>query len=111
MAKSKPNIFFIMADQLAPQFLPAYGHRVVRMPNIDKICERGAVFDAAYTNFPLCAPSRYSMMTGCLPSNIGAWDNAAELSAETPARTKRVLGLRTQDRCRPLLYSKQYGAA
>jgi len=84
MAKSKPNILFIMADQLAPQFLPAYGHRVVRTPNIDKICERGVVFDAAYTNFPLCAPSRYSMMTGCLPSNIDAWDNAAELGAEIP---------------------------
>ena len=84
MSKSQPNILIIMADQLAPQFLPAYGHSVVKSPNIDDLCERGVVFDAAYTNFPLCAPSRYSMMTGCLPSNIGAWDNAAELSSEIP---------------------------
>ncbi len=84
MSNSQPNILLIMVDQLAPQFLPAYGHPVVHSPHIDDICERGVVFDAAYTNFPLCAPSRYSMMTGCLPSNIGAWDNAAELSSEIP---------------------------
>ena len=84
MQKSRPNILLIMADQLAPQFLTAYGHPVVKSPHIDDICERGVVFDAAYTNFPLCAPSRYSMMTGRLPSHIDAWDNAAELSSEIP---------------------------
>lgn len=84
MSKRKPNILFIMADQLAPQFLPAYGNQIVKTPHIDSICENAAVFNAAYTNFPLCAPARYSMMTGCLPSNIEAWDNAAELSSEIP---------------------------
>ena len=84
MSKRKPNILFIMADQLAPQFLSAYGNQVVKTPHLDKLCGDAAVFDAAYTNFPLCAPARYSMMTGCLPSNIGAWDNAAELSSEIP---------------------------
>lgn len=84
MPKRKPNILLIMADQLAPQFLPAYDNRVVKTPHLDKICEHGALFKAAYTNSPLCAPARYSMMTGCLPSNIDAWDNAAELSSEIP---------------------------
>lgn len=84
MSKRKPNILLIMADQLAPQFMPAYGGRTVETPHLDVICERGAVFSAAYTNFPLCAPARYSMMTGCLPSSIEAWDNAAELSSTVP---------------------------
>ena len=84
MSKRKPNILFIMADQLAPQFLPVYGNRVVKTPHLDKVCENAAVFSAAYTNFPLCAPARYSMLTGCFPSNIDAWDNAAELSSEIP---------------------------
>ena len=84
MSKRKPNVLLIMADQLAPQFLPAYGNHITKTPNLDDICEQGAVFSAAYTNFPLCAPARYSMMTGCLPSNIDAWDNAAELSATIP---------------------------
>lgn len=84
MKQTRPNILFIMADQLAPQFLPAYGHRVVKAPTIDRLAEAGVVFDAAYCNAPLCAPARYVLMTGRLPSQIGAWDNATELSAEIP---------------------------
>jgi choline-sulfatase len=93
MPNSAPNILLVMADQLAPQFLPAYGHNLVKTPHIDGICERGIVFDAAYTNSPLCAPSRYSMMAGCLPSSIAAWDNAAELSAEVPTFAHYLSGL------------------
>jgi len=80
----QPNILLIQADQLAPQFLPAYGHNVVKTPNIDKLADSGAVFDAAYTNSPLCAPSRFVMMSGRLPSKIAAWDNATEFPAEIP---------------------------
>ena len=80
----RPNIVLIMADQLAPHFLPAYGHRVVFAPNISRLADEGVTFDWAYTNSPLCGPSRYVMMTGCLPARIGAWDNAAEWSVEIP---------------------------
>ena len=81
---SKPNILLIMADQLAPQFLPCYGHPLVKAPTLQRLAEEGVVFDAAYTNSPLCAPSRFVMMSGRLPSQIGAWDNAAEFPAEIP---------------------------
>jgi choline-sulfatase len=86
-----------MADQLAPQFLPAYGHKIVRTPNLDALADKGIVFDACYTNAPLCAPSRYVMMTGRLPTRIGAWDNACELSSEIPtfAHYLSSLGYRT----------------
>lgn len=97
MSPTRPNILFIMADQLAPQFLPAYGHRVVKTPVLDRLAEGGVVFDAAYCNAPLCAPARYALMTGRLPSRIGAWDNATELSAEIPtfAHYLSSLGYRT----------------
>jgi len=97
MSGKKPNILLIMVDQLAPQFLSAYGHPLVKTPNIDRLAAEGVVFDAAYTNAPLCAPARYVMMTGRLPSKIGAWDNAAELSAEVPtfAHYLSSLGYRT----------------
>lgn len=81
---ARPNILLIMADQLAPQFLPCYGHDVVKAPAIDRLAAGGAVFDAAYTNSPLCAPSRFVMLSGRLPSRIAAWDNAAEFSSEVP---------------------------
>ena len=84
---NKPNILLIMADQLAPQFLPCYGHGVVKAPEIRKLADEGVVFDAAYTNFPLCAPSRFVMMSGRLPSQIAAWDNAVEFSSEIPTST------------------------
>lgn len=81
---SRPNIVLIMADQLAPHFLPSYGHPVVQAPHIARLADEGVVFGAAYTNSPLCGPSRHVMMTSLLPSAIGAWDNAAEWSAEIP---------------------------
>ncbi|MDJ0936280.1 MAG: choline-sulfatase [Kiloniellales bacterium] len=91
------NIVFIMADQLAAPALPAYGHKVVKAPHIQGLAERGVVFDAAYCNSPLCAPSRFSMLSGRLPSDIGAYDNATEFPATVPtfAHMLRLGGYRT----------------
>ena len=83
MADDQPNILFIQADQLKPQVMPGYGGKAV-MPHLDRLCGEGVVFENAYCNFPLCAPSRFSMLAGMLPSRIGAFDNGAELSAATP---------------------------
>ena len=82
--RKQPNILFIMADQLAPQVLPAYGNAVVRSPNLDQLATHGVVFDNAYCNYPLCAPARFSMLSGRLPSRLAAFDNAAEFPASVP---------------------------
>lgn len=82
MTRRSPNILILMADQLTPGALPVYGNPVVRTPHIDRLAAGGVVFDAAYCNSPLCAPSRYTFLSGRLPSRIGAYDNAAELPAE-----------------------------
>lgn len=84
MSASKPNFVIFMLDQLAPQFLPAYGHKIVKTPALSAFAEQSVIFDAAYCNSPLCAPARYVFMSGRLPTAIGAWDNAAEFTAETP---------------------------
>ncbi len=96
MAK-RPNLLLIMADQLAPHLLPAYGHPRVRTPHIDRLAEEGVVFENAYCNFPLCAPARASMLSGRLPSRIGAFDNAAEFPATVPTfhHYLRLAGYRT----------------
>ncbi|MEQ9491422.1 MAG: choline-sulfatase [Alphaproteobacteria bacterium] len=80
----KPNILLIVADQLAPHFLPVYGHSVTKTPNIDWIAENGTVFDAAYTNSPLCVPARAGLFTGQLPSNVGSYDSAGDFPSSTP---------------------------
>jgi choline-sulfatase len=93
----QPNILLIMADQLAAPALPAYGHPVVKAPHIERLAEHGVLFEQAYCNSPLCAPSRCSLMAGRLPSRIGAYDNASEFPAAVPtvAHGLRAQGYRT----------------
>lgn len=84
MGTKQPNILLIITDQLAAPALPVYGHPAVKTPHISALAEGGVVFESAYCNSPLCAPSRASMMTGQLPSRIGAYDNAAAFPADVP---------------------------
>lgn len=81
---SKPNILYIMADEAIAELMGAYGHPVVKTPNLDKLVAQGVRFDTAYTPFPLCAPGRAAMMTGRHASSIGAWDNAAPFGSDHP---------------------------
>lgn len=98
MSTEQPNILFIMADQIAAPVLPIYNPQsVVKTPHLNALAAGGVVFDSAYCNSPLCAPSRFVLMTGRLPSHIGAYDNAAELPADIPtfAHYLRDAGYRT----------------
>ncbi|MEM8948012.1 MAG: choline-sulfatase [Pseudomonadota bacterium] len=84
MTMNRPNILFIMADQMSARALRTYGHKVVKTPAIDRLAEQGVVFENAYCNSPLCGPSRLSMMSGLLPHKVGAYDNAPEFRASQP---------------------------
>lgn len=97
MPNRSPNILLIQADQMAPQALPFHGHGVVKAPHMAALARAGVVFDSAYCNSPLCAPSRFSMMSGLYASEIEAYDNAAEFPATLPtyAHHLRRLGYRT----------------
>ncbi|NIA70351.1 choline-sulfatase [Pelagibius litoralis] len=93
----QPNILFIQVDQLTAFSLRCYGDTACHAPNIDQLADSGTVFETAYCNFPLCAPSRFSMATGQLCSTIGAYDNAAEMPASLPtyAHYLRAAGYQT----------------
>jgi choline-sulfatase len=95
--KSSPNILFIMADQLAATALAAYGNKLVKTPNLDQLAARGTVFENAYSPNPICASSRFAMMSGQYSSRIGAFDNASEFPAAVPtfAHYLRSLGYST----------------
>src|ERR1700728_2078615 len=97
MTAKAPNIVIVMADQMAPAFLPIYGHPLVRTPNMQALARDGVGFDSAYCASPLCSPSRASFMSGLLPSRTRVYDNAAEFAADIPtfAHHLRRLGYRT----------------
>jgi choline-sulfatase len=97
MTARAPNFLIVVADQMAPEFLPVYGHPLVRAPHMQELSRSGVVFDSAYCNSPLCSPSRASLMAGLLPSRTRVYDNAAEFSADIPtfAHGLRLRGYRT----------------
>ena len=84
MNTNTPNILLIQADQLAAAALSCYGNPVLDAPHLDSLAEDGVVFESAYCNNPLCAPSRFSMMSGRHTSRIHAFDNAAEFPGDIP---------------------------
>ena len=79
-----PNILVIQADQMTAQALSLYGHPLVKTPNIDRLAKSGTVFENSYCNFPLCVPSRTSMMAGRFANALELWDNAIEMPASIP---------------------------
>lgn len=94
----RPNILFIMADQMAAPLLPLHDAKSpIKVPNLQRLAAEGVLFDSAYCNSPLCAPSRFTLVSGQLPSQIGAYDNAADFPADVPtyAHYLRRLGYRT----------------
>jgi iduronate 2-sulfatase len=77
------NLLFIASDDLNT-CLSCYGHPVVRTPNIDRIAQRGVRFDRAYCQFPLCSPSRSSIMTGLAPDTTTVYDLRRHFREQLP---------------------------
>ena len=70
----KTNVLLLMSDDLCTA-LSGYGHPQCHTPNLDRIAARGVQFERAYCQFPLCGPSRASIMTGLYPLALGAVGN------------------------------------
>ena len=67
----RPNVLWICADDHAPYVCGAYGNKLVRTPNLDRLASEGVRFDRAYCNSPVCTASRQSFLCGRYPRTIG----------------------------------------
>ena len=72
--EQKPNIVFILADDLGWADLPVYGNRFNEAPNITKLADEGMRFDNAYAACPVCSPTRASIQSGQYPARVGITD-------------------------------------
>lgn len=72
---TRPNILLIITDQQHAGMLSCTGNPWLKTPNMDALAATGTRFERAYCGNPVCVPSRFTMLTGCLPSSIGMEDN------------------------------------
>ena len=71
-AVEKPNIIFILADDLGWADTTLYGHtKFHQTPNLDRLAKRGMTFSRAYSASPLCSPTRSAVLTGLSPARTG----------------------------------------
>ena len=88
----RPNIVFIFTDQQHAGMLSCAGNPHAKTPAMDSLARSGARFELAYCANPVCVPSRFSMMTGVLPSRIGMEDNSGVRLKVPPEVLAHALG-------------------
>ena len=86
----RPNIVFLMPDQLRPDFLSCYGADFIDTPNIDALGARGIRYSRAYSEHPVCVPARAALLTGMNTVKAGVLNNSEWLRPDY-----RRCGLRT----------------
>ncbi|MCC6175618.1 MAG: choline-sulfatase [Chloroflexi bacterium] len=86
----RPNFLIVMTDEHNPFVSTPFDHPFIQTPNIQRLADRGVLFENTYCNSPLCVPSRASFMTGKYIHRIGVWDNAASLTSNEPTWAHRL---------------------
>ena len=92
----RPNVLFLISDDLNNS-VGCYGHPLVKTPNIDRLAARGVRFERAYCQFPLCGPSRNSMLTGLYPNSSGILANSQIFRQTIPSHHSLPQSFRLED--------------
>lgn len=75
MSNRKPNIVFILIDDMGWKDLGCFGGKIYETPHIDRLCADGLRFPQAYTSAPICAPARATALTGKHPMKLRMWNH------------------------------------
>lgn len=78
----RPNILLIMSDEHNASVMGCAPNNIAHTPSLDRLAEKGIVFDTCYCNSPLCVPSRLSFTSGKYVSRVGAWNNECWLPSD-----------------------------
>ena len=81
--KIRPNVLFIVVDDLNCR-VGCYGDTLVHTPHIDRLAQRGVLFERAYAQYPVCNPSRCSFLSGRRPESIDILDNSEGIRTKHP---------------------------
>lgn len=111
MATRKPmNYVLYMPETLRAESVACYGHPLVRTPNMDRLASEGARFEQCYVQYPICGPSRCSMMTGWYPHNTGCRTNEFFIHPHQPSllRYMKEAGYQVEFHGKNDLYSQDY---
>src|SRR5438874_12217211 len=84
------NLLFILSDEHSRRVLGCYGHGMIRTPNLDRLASQGVRFTDAYSNSPICVPSRAALATGRYVHKIRFWDNAIPYDGSVPSWHHRL---------------------
>jgi len=83
-ASDRPNILIIHTDQHRTDCLGCYGNPDIRTPHIDSIARDGVLFQNSFCPYPVCTPSRYSLISGLYVHQHRGWTNHSTLPEGTP---------------------------
>ena len=87
---TRPNVVLILADQHRWDFIGQADNGVTHTPALDRLAERGTLFDSAYCTAPLCCPSRAAIASGRYGMNTGCFTNLHQLSPGTPSFVEQL---------------------
>lgn len=83
-AAERPHVLLIHADQVRIDALGAYGNLQIKTPAVDQLAGDGVVFKNSFCSFPVCTPSRYSLLSGLPVHEHRGWNNRCTLPPGTP---------------------------
>jgi arylsulfatase len=97
-APRRPNVLLLHVDQLRADCLGSSGNRDIKTPNIDRLAADGVRYTNSFCAFPVCTPSRYSLLSGQYVHQHAGWDNRSTLSPAIATFPKifRAAGYRTK---------------